>query len=260
MVRRRGFACSLAVAFVFSSLLASNFILLSSSEDRARLEVAAERMRASEVAFQVGAGIVAYDALLAAQARLESSMWSCSSAESDVFSALSGTSTTASVRGVNVTGQLSGAFPAESSDNLSMVSPFNGSGDRTLDLRLSVVGLGGRSGGVSLHRVETHSLHLDARLSTLLAFCLRAAYLISEVIASQTACNMTALTEAVASLQQALDQHGASLGFRVRLEVGLSDPAACSVGYGVEAWQPSISGPGGTFRVSVEAEGTASPR
>jgi hypothetical protein len=145
-------------------------------------------------------------------------------------------------------------------DNLSMLAPFDGSVPGFLDISVRAVEAGYDGvAGVSYNKNETHLAHLPVRLSAEIADCLNAVASL-EAFAARTVvpnCTSTAVSQLMESAMQGPEANAAKDGFLFGLRWDLTGTNPCAAAFVASIKQAGIPGPGGTFDVRLQEEGSA---
>ncbi len=261
MVRRLGVGATAASAVVFSIILVSNLALFVGSQNRASLYLQsdAEDLLAGEA--DALAGSAATNLLLGAQSILAAGPIDCSTAASNLAAAIG------SLRDVERSGTLTVLATSReapdlySPDNMSMLSPFNGSvmGELNVGLSLSVTG-GVPAAGVEFARNETHLGHLPVHWDSALRDCVGALRAVAASVTAAHPSNCTA--DAVAPLMAAAaagpEATSTADGFAFEFAYSIAGTDPCSVGFRVSVTQFAIQGPAGEFSVQLEGRDSAS--
>jgi hypothetical protein len=261
LVKRRGIGATSASAVIFSVILISNLALFVASQDRARLYSQADAEDSmADGAISLAGGEEAV-LLLRAQTMLGSQTLDCSTARGTIANKLAGLSSV-QVSGV-LTVSLSASLgpSAYARDSIPMLAPFNGSLPGELDLSVQVTAAGNdHPAGVSFNRAEVHLVHLPVRMDTAVKDCLNAVQTIEREVPSIVPANCTARAVNPLMTEAELGPAGAASrdGFRFALGYAVAEGSQCSVSFRVSIVQPEIPGPGGTFTVQMQGEGSAS--
>jgi hypothetical protein len=254
MVKRRGIGATMAASVVFSVLLVASLAVFVSSQARAGLYSASNAGDSLGDGFQIIEAAEGANVLLYVQDALGSGTLGCASA----LSAIGSVSESQSEGNLTVTASAKPVVGGDLSDNLTALYPFDGSVSGALDLAVRFEGSGGDGPGVTFSRVETHYVHMDARLEEEAANCLGAVMDIEETISGSTIANCS--TKSIGPLVQEAEALPASVatrdGFSFRATYALSDAGACDVNFLVSLVQPDVTGPAGQFDVRLEQAGS----
>jgi hypothetical protein len=255
MAGRRAIGASLAAAIVFSSILLSNFTLVSGEQQRLHLVSIATEERALYDQAVVLTGASAIELLDATQVVLSSRTFSCSNAAAELSGVASGEATHANASGVSVASHLAGGPPGRVLDSFPGVHPFNGTTAGLLDFRFDAQILGTTpDSSVTLRSNESHVVSLPVRLSSLVAVCLGAVsdtISVLQALGSQV-CNSTIVNGALSSLGALLSGSATREGFSLGLAYTLPSRASCTVWFTVRVSQHPVLGPEGPFSFSAQ--------
>jgi hypothetical protein len=259
MVKRVAIGATSASAFIFSILLAANLLVFASSQGRQVLysKADAEDSLVDGASALMAAG--AANILMEAQRSLSSQVLPCSGSVPVIAALVGSLSDSQRSDGVSasVTAGLSDVGPAE--DNLSSVAPFDGAPAGTLGISLGVT-MSGRldAEGVSYIKHEAHFVHLPVELQGLIADCLMAFDEISGTLSSAVVSNCTtdAASQVISGVSRSAAAAVARDGFLLGLVLSVVSGANCSSHLEVTVTERGVEGPGGTFRVQVEEEGS----
>jgi hypothetical protein len=261
LVRRRGVGATAASAVVFSILLVANLAVFVSSQRRSVLygQADVENMLGGGAVVLEAAG--GADVLIGVQRFLSAGRFECQTAYGVIANEVA--SLSIFQQGENLTGSAKAQLSrsGEVSDNMSLLSPFNGSvpGDLTLAVRYTAIG-GLPTVGVSLNRTETHIVHLPLRLERAASDCLSAITTMTSYLANALPRNCTFMT--VASLMDEASRTPAtnarSDGFGFGLSYAIISQASCTVSFVVTYKQEAIQGIVGPFSTSFEEQAVVS--
>lgn len=258
MASRRAVGASVAAAIIFSSILLSNFILVSGEQQRFHLVSveAEERSLYNEAVILESSSVVAL--LDATQGVISSRTFGCLDESAELASIVSAEAVQASLSGVSVTARLHPGPPGALQDDFPGVQPFNGTSAGDMDFRASTSLLGSTPDSTATLRLnESHVVSLPVHVSSLVGMCLRAYSTVVSTLMGLGGqiCNSTVLGGAIASLAALLGDSAALDGFSLALWYEISGGAGCAVNFGVRLSQGQIPGPAGTFNFSVEESG-----
>jgi hypothetical protein len=261
MVHRRGVGASIAAVSLFSLLLVSNFAMLGAAQDREKLNGRWDAESYLYDSAQVLTGTVALTILDGAQAILSQGLFDCSNARALVSEEVAGLSTSAVSGPLGVSELVSVGPDAKADDNLSMLSPFNGSGDGRLSLSLKVIASGDLNGaGVGFSKNENHVLNLPVRFSEILAFCTDSVHVVGDYLSrtSVTNCTGDAIGPAAFAVGASLAGDARRMGLTYSLSFQVESTTDCRVSFRSMVSQLGIDGPRGQFSVEAELGGLAS--
>jgi hypothetical protein len=261
MVHRRGVGASIAAASLFSLLLVSNFAMLGAAQDRERLNGRWDAESYLYDSAQVLTGTVALSILDNVQAILSKGVFDCSNARALVSEEVAGLSTSVNIGPLRVSELVSVSPDVKADDNLSMLSPFNGSGDGRLSLSLMVIASGDLSGaGVGFSKNDTHVLNLPVRFSEILAFCTDSVRVVGDYLSrtSVTNCTWDVIGPVASSVGANLAGDARRMGLTYSLSLQIESKTDCRVSFRSSVSQLGIEGPGGQFSVEAELGGLAS--
>ncbi len=261
MERRLGIGATSAAAVVFSVILLSNLLVFAASENRTSLysQADASDLLGDEATALTGAA--ATNILAEVQSVLSGRAMNCLTASGEVSAAV------ASMTGVQREGVLAVTIASRevtgvnAVDNLSILTPFNGSlaGDLTLELDVSAKTVTPLD-RVSLDRDVTHFVHLPVRLDAAVGDCLGAVASISRTMSAVHLSNCT--TKGVGPIaEKAASGPAASAGadgFNFGFKYSVVDQDPCQVKFQVTIEQTAIQGPSGSFSLLLAGEGGAS--
>lgn len=254
---KNGIAAASVTAVVFSLLLISGLAVFISSQNRATMYAAADKEGALSDAFVLLEGAGAANFLNEIQVDIGSKAMGCYSAGS-TLSQFARTSTDLQESGgvqVTTSGQV---IPASSrADNLSTISPYNGSVSDGLDFELRASAKGG-SGGITLNRNETHFVHLGVHVQSAVADCANFLGSIARSLAASTPsnCTFSDISPVYVPLIGTMTRAAAGGGFVLQVSVGLSTGPHCSADVVVRLGQLEIQGISGRFDAWFEEEAT----
>ena len=258
MASRRGVGASIAAAIIFSSLMISNFVLLSGEQQRFRLvSVAAEERTLTDRAsiMRGGAIILLLDS---AERVLSSRTFDCGSALDEAGSAVAGITATLRQPYVSVEAALRRGPAEDFRDPTPGVQPFNGTLTGLLAF-VSEVSLDGSSPDytVTMKLNETHVVNLPVRVESLNSTCLQsfAAVLASLEALGESICNASVVGPRMSALGAELSATAESAGFSSSLSYSIMGSSGCVVGFTVTMWQDDVPGPEGPFRFTVSESG-----
>ncbi|MDE1852707.1 MAG: hypothetical protein KGI38_03045 [Thaumarchaeota archaeon] len=255
MVRRRGIGASAASAVIFSVLLVSNLAVYVASQDRARLYAQADGADSLGDSALILAWAGGADILIEAQSFLAGSAFGCSTAVSQMAQETGSLIDHQRGGGVDVTTTASLVQGGTTGDNMSFLSPYEGSVSGSFDVSLHMVATGALPGsGVTLQRSETHLVHLDFHLSKLTSDCAAAVAAITSSTSSADLPNCTAASMAplMGRASQGPASDASQDGFEFSLAYGITSSPSCSVDFVVSLEQDGIQGVSGTFSVRME--------
>ncbi|MDV3277422.1 MAG: hypothetical protein LYZ69_03015 [Nitrososphaerales archaeon] len=259
MAGRRAVGASLAAAVIFSSVLISNFILVSAERQKFEFtSIAAEERGLYDQAVVVKAAAIT-DLLDKMQDSLSSRTFQCSDATTAITLLASTEKVDVGWEGVFSSGKLSAAPQQTIQDDVLALAPFNGTaaGLADFEVRLSVDGKAPDS-SVALGVNETHLVNLPIRLPALVSTCLQSVDVVLsglEGIGGQL-CNATIVESTITSIGSSLRSAAASSGFSLSISYSTVPGTACAASFTVLVSQYSIDGPEGpfTFSASESAE------
>ena len=261
MVKRRGLGATAAAAVIFSIILASNLALYASAQDRARLYLESDAVDSMEVDAAVLTAAGGASVLAQVARTMGANAFDCQNAIKAATALVEETADQQEDGGikVTVTASLVGAGP--SSDNMSMLGPFDGSAEGDLNILLRTEARGSvPSFGVSYSKVEVHSVHLPARLASAASDCTGAVAAIAHSLGSAAPANCTysgiepLMEEATRGPRSVADGDGFTLGVRYAVSSGQE----CRVVLSVSVEQPDVPFPGGSFTLRMLDVGTVS--
>ncbi len=257
MATRKGVAASIAATILFSSLIVSNFVIFSGSEEDFRLVSLATEERAFHVQSVLITETSALDMLDGAQRLLSSGHFTCSNATDSVAHVISSEVVHLSWGGLRAdsTMTLSSGDPAR--DNLTGLHPFNGSVGGMTDLSAFIAVQGNApDGSVRYFRSEQHLLNIPLRLGALTERCLDAESEVSAALASLggQACNSSSLA-GVETLVASEVESAAAAGFSLSIDYFVTSAQPCRVGYRISAEQANVAGPEGAFTFAEDEYG-----
>ena len=260
MVVRVGIGATAAAAVIFTILLISNALVYAASQDREHLYAVsnAEDSLGDTAAALMGAG--GMNILVEAQSALAARTLDCQAARETGAAAIGSLSDSQHSGGVNLVSTARLAPEGSASDNLSSLTPFNGSVVGDLDISISMVATGSAlSGEVSLAKSEVHLAHLPVELDRLSADCLRALEGIAYTLSTEAPANCTsgAVDPLVIEASRSAAAAVAADGFGFGLAYAVIPGGDCGVSLQVKVQQAGVQGPSGPFTVRLEEEGFA---
>lgn len=257
MADRRAVGASLAASVIFSSILISNFVLVSAERQKFELtSIASEERGFYDQAVVVKAAAIV-GLLDKMQEALSSRTFQCANATIAISLLASSEKSDVGWQGVSASAQLSAGPQQTISDDVLALAPFNGSvtGLANFEVRLSVVGKSPDS-SVALGANESHLVNLPIRLPALVSTCLQSVGLVLsslEGVGGQL-CNATVVENTINPVASALESEAASSGFLLTISYALVPGPACAVSFTVFVLQDSIPGPDGPFSFSASEE------
>lgn len=257
MVRRRAIGASLAAAFVFSTLLLSNFALLASADQRERLSVVVNSESDLGDTAVVLAGSQSLGILLSLQDMLASKPHQCPTVLEQVKRFVGTVDLSGTQDGISVEESAVVVGGAVLPDNFSIIWPFNGSfpGGINLDVKVAWTGTS-PLGDVSYHKTEVHRENLPVLLNLTASFCEASAAEIRSLLEGNPfpTCDASTIGLPIVALGEALRSRAAAedLEFTVSYQV-ISSPG-CYVDFTLRVTQNGVLGPGGAFTVGLEEE------
>lgn len=260
MVARLGIGATTASAVLFSILLASNLLVYTASQDRARHYLQSDAEDSLEDNAEALMGAAGVNVLLEAESFFATNVLGCPGAAAAAGRATGALSDTQRSDGltVNVAATVPGV--GAGGDPLPMLAPFDGSvpGDVDISLRITASG-GDGAAGVSFEWSGVNAVHLPVRLQDLARDCEAAYGAISEAVRSTPAPNCTYL--AVAPMIRGAGAGPASAaaadGFSFSLDFAVERGSGCTVSLQVGVQQEGVQGPGGPFTVRLQEGGSA---
>ena len=261
MEYRRGVGATIAAVSLFSLLLVSNFALLGAAQDRERLSAQSDAESYLNDSAQALTGTVALSILDTVQEILAQGVYDCSNGWARVSEQVAELSSYVDTGVLRVTELVSVSPDVKADDNLSMLAPFNGSGEGRLSLSLRVITAGGLAGArVWFSKDESHVLSLPVRFSEILAFCRDSVSTVGELLAktSVTNCTRDSIGPAVSSVVGNLAVKARDQGLAYSLSFQVESNTICAVNFRSTVSQAGIQGPRGQFTVVAELEGSAS--
>lgn len=260
MADRPGVGATAISAVIFAILLLSNFAVYVAAQQRSVLYSQAD---AEDFLADGGAAIMGAEAaniLARAQSFLDSRVFYCANATAAIDGGVRGLTDRHQSGGLNVSVSAGISDVGTSADNLTMLSPFDGSvaGELTILLRVTESG-GVPTSGITMSRAETHPLHLPVRLEGEERACTGAVQTLESALSSSKVANCTdsqvgPLVES-ASLGPVSAAPGE--GYEIRISYSITQRAPCTAEFEVSVSQPDIDGPSGTFTVQMSDEGSA---
>ncbi len=252
-------ATSAAVA-IFSVVLLCNFALYMAAEDRARLYSLSDAEDSMSVGASTLQGVATFNLLIRAQSFLASNTLVCRSASGTVASQLGSLVDVQREGGLTVSASSRVVASNQAADNLTTLGSFDGGVPNDLDLSILTRVAGDPGAGVSMNKTETHSLHLPARLGSLVSDCLGTLDTLSRFLASThvSNCTTTELAPELANESGSLISAANRDGFYLSLEYTISSTAPCALDFRISIVQADIYGPAGPFSVRMMAEEIAS--
>lgn len=261
MVKRVGVGATAASAVIFSVVLISNLALFVGSQDRASLyaQSDAEDLLAGEAATLTGS--TATNLLSEVQSIVALGPMDCFTAARDLEVAIGSLvdeqrSGTLTVRATSYE-----APDLYSADDLSMLSPFNGSVSGDLNVGLSFTESSRMPvAGVTFDRNETHLAHLPVRWDSALQDCIGAVEaVVSAVSASHVSnCTVGMVGPRMAAAASGPEDSAAADGFTFGVDYSIAGETPCTVSFRISVGQPAVDGPAGEFNLLLEGRGSAS--
>jgi hypothetical protein len=257
MGKRLGVGAAAASAMIFSVILLSNFALYAASQDRARLYSESDAEHSLSISAVALMGAAGANVLQEAQSAIGSETLDCPTALGVIASEIGGLGDVQREGDLSVFASSRAVGVGYSTDNLSMLAPFNGSVASDLGISVGMYAVGkDSSAGVSMGKFESHLVHLPVRLGSLVADCLGSLRTLSEVASSTRLSNCTdsAITSVLAKLSLGLSTNASRDGFQFGLGFAIASTKPCSVSFQVSIEQADIQGLGGVFSVRMQAE------
>ena len=233
----------MVAAVVFSALLVGDLAVYVASQDRAVLYSEGDASDAMYQQFLVLESAGGADILFGTESMLTSAPLWCPAASSGVARGVAALSDVQASDGVylSVHAEVGGA--SSEADNLSALSPLDGSvpGDVNIVLRVDATGSDGP--GVSFAIAEVHYVHLGLRLRTAVSRCEAAAAAVAGALSRPAAnCSSALLGEEAASALRGQARSASDEGFALSLSYSVSRAATCSVSFEVPLSQAGIQG------------------
>jgi hypothetical protein len=246
-----------AAAIIFSSILISNFTLVSGEQQRFRLiSLSAEERDMADRASVLTSGAVV-SLLDSAQEGIAYRPFDCPSAAQEVDSMLP-LKARLGGPGMSAVARLVPGPTGRVPDPIQGVQPFNGTSDDSLNFE-AVISVSGASpdSSVTLARNESHVVSIPVRLSALTATCLGAFGMVLSSLRGLGGriCDTTLVGLLMAILSAEVSNLASASGLSALLSYWIA-PAGCNVGFTVTVWQDQIQGPAGPFRFTVFESGS----
>lgn len=258
---RRGVGATIAAAILFSSLIASNFLLVAGDQQMSELAMVSSQERSLNSQALSAEEVGAISALDMVQASLASSHIGCASPSRGVSSAVS-RHASAYMGGVTVK-VVATVGGGTKPDNMTALAPFAGSVNGLLDVSEVVTASGSDPLGIVRYESrQTHSLHLAVEVGPLASGC---EALLAEGTAAlaglnSSLCDPSAVSAALAPYAMPKDSQ-LGVAFRFSLQhVTFISPRYCSVSLTAVATEAGVQGPLGPFTVTLEQTGQVSWR
>ena len=261
MVKRLGIGAASASAVIFSVILLSNFALYTASQDRERLYSQSDAEHSFVVSAVALMGATGANLLLEAQSAIGSETLDCSTATAIVASEIGSLGDVQRAGDLSVFAYSRGVAVGYSTDNLSMLAPFNGSVASDLGVSVGMHAVGrDDSSGVSMSKFESHLVHLPVRLGSLVANCLGSLQTLSKAVSSTHLANCTTstVTPILSKVTLGLAANASREGFQLGIGFAIASAKPCSVSIHVSIEQADVQGLGGAFSVRLQTEGLAS--
>lgn len=258
MATRKAVAASIAATILFSSLIVSNFVIFSGSEENFRLVSLATEERAYHVQSVLISETSALDMLDGAQGLLSSGRFTCSNATDSVAHVIGSEVVHLGWGGLRADSTMTLSTGEPAKDNLTGLRPFNGSVWGMTDLGALITVQGNApDGSVRYFRSEQHLLNIPLRLGALTERCLDAEADVSAALTrlGGQMCNSSSLA-AVETLVASEARSAAAAGFSLSIDYFVISVQPCRVGYLVSAEQANVAGPEGTFAFTEDEYGS----
>jgi hypothetical protein len=252
-----------AATLVFSSLLLANFALFASAGQRERLSATANSESLISDTGTILVGTEGVGLLSGLQEFLAAHTLDCSSANQEVGSFVGSLGESASESGLTVSESAAIGVDQSQHDNLSTLSPFNGSSPGGVSLTVRIHSSGESAvGDVAYDRAEIHYLNLPVRLDQMMSLCQGAVQEVASVLELPTfpTCNASAVAPILAALERSLERQASEEGLASSIAYRLVRSTACIVDFTVGVSQPGADGPEGPFTAALVAEGSAPVR
>jgi hypothetical protein len=246
---------------IFSIILASNFAVYSASSGRAQLYSQSDAEDSLTDSSAAMAGAAAANVLAEVQAEFAATSFICQHAAQTASAIVVEATDVQRSPDLTVLATASPAPDTTSSDNLSIIRPFEGSVEGDLNILVKVSESGGAtSEGVVLQKTEAHLAHLPVRFPVATDDCLAAVDDISTAAASSGHLNCTrdVLSPIIWGSIKALAVEAYGQGLVMGLSFTITDATNCKVAYSVSIVQGDVFGPAGSFSLRLAQEGDAS--
>ncbi len=259
MGSRAGVGATLAAAVLFSSLLVSNALVVSGSQQQLALTEqsnAESYLAAGASALAVSAGLSLLDSL---ESHLAATLLSCGNASSAVEAFLDGLSTVVGYDHVSARGSFAEGQNESLAGNMVSLAPYSGWQAGDLDINFSVVVRGGVPGlGVTYSSNQSHPVYLPVDLGRLEAFCSDSLEADESALLGSggSLCNATEAGNVLTAQTAAEAALGQLMGLGLNATWTVSQPGQCQVKVTVEVFQSGTDGPAGPFTVSAEEAAT----
>ncbi|MDG6908808.1 MAG: hypothetical protein JRM89_02250 [Nitrososphaerota archaeon] len=250
MVKRRAVGATMVAAVVFSALLVCDLAVYVASQDRAVLYSEGDASDAMYQQFLVLESAGGADVLLGAEAMLASAPLWCPTASSVVARGVAALSDVQASGGVYLSVHAEVGGPSSVADNLSALSPLEGSVPGDVNILLRFDSTGSEGPGVSFAKAEAHYVHLGLRLRAAVSSCEAAAAAVAGALSLPAAnCSSGALGEEAAAALRSQARSALDEGFALSLSYSVSAAPACSVSFEVHLSQAGIQGLSSKFAV-----------
>jgi hypothetical protein len=258
----RGVAATLASVVLFGSLILSNFVLVSASQERLDISSATDLESALFARTSLAVASGALSVLDEVQTGLASTDFQCSAASSSLAHLVDSSTYHSDGGGLEVTEEPNTLDAGYAPDNLTSIAPFAGSLPGFLDFSVETTVIGASAGGfVSFQKTETHRLNIPIEFPSVPSYCVSEASKVAKTVASlgEGMCNSTALNSAMGTLSAQLSASSSLLGLSSSLSYVYATSPSCSVGFRLSVSQPNVTGPLGPFSWNLEQSGSVLP-
>ena len=255
MVRRAGIGATIAASMLFSLLLASNLVLLASSESQARLDSQADGLGGLNDAVRLATASYELGLLDRVQAFLGDRVWSCNTAQPEIET-LSAVSASARMDGVSVHAE-SYMMASNTSviDDAPLLVPFNGSRPGYLAFGIAVnASKTSPADGMSVNLSTTSVVSLPVPMAEMIDLCASAESVL-EANATGDAlpdCELPPVQQALVGALGPLSSETLARGLELSATLSLTSVTACVLHVRISVEDQGAAGPDGRFNVRTE--------